>query len=74
MPYNKITKQMLKKKWSAFNPKEKLGTKNDMEVIFEILNSEIITNFLSVDEVLDEIAKSIISHDVHIDGEEVKND
>lgn len=64
---------MSKKNWSAFIPKEKLGTKNDMEVIFEIPKSEIIANFSSLDELLDVIAKSIISNDLKLDGEEVKN-
>lgn len=74
MPCIKITKHMSKKNWSAFIPKEKLGTKNDIEVIFEIPKSEIESNFLSVDKILDLIAKSIISNGVQLNRGEVAND
>jgi hypothetical protein len=65
---------MSKKKWSAKIPLESQGAQKEMEVIFDIPKSEILSRLLTLDEVLELIAKSVNTSDVFTNRKEAGNE
>lgn len=65
---------MKNKNWSLFIPKEKLGIQENLEVEIEIPKSEILSDSLTLDELIEKIANVFISNGVLSNRKEVGNE
>jgi hypothetical protein len=55
-------------------PVKNLGTQKEMEVFFDIPKSEILSKLLTLDELLELIAKSVNTSDIRFERKEVGNE
>lgn len=65
---------MENKNWSLFIPKEKLGIQKNLEVEVEIPQSELLSDSLTLDELIEKIADVFISNGVFSNRKEVGNE
>lgn len=65
---------MDKKPWSAKIPVENMGAQKEMEVIFDIPQSELLSDSLTLEELLELIANAINKSDVFSNRKEVSNE
>lgn len=65
---------MCKKPWSAKIPVENMGAQKEMEVIFDIPKSELLSDSLSLEDILELIANAVNTSDVFSNRREVGNE
>jgi hypothetical protein len=65
---------MENKNWSLFIPKKKLGIQKNLEVVIEIPKSELLSDSLTLDDLIEKIANSFISNGVFSNRKEVGNE
>lgn len=65
---------MKNKNWSLIIPKEKLGIQENLEVEVEITKSELLSDSLTLDELIEKIANVFISNGVFSNRKEVGNE
>lgn len=65
---------MENKNWSLFIPKEKLGIQKNLKVEVEIPKSELLSDSLTLDELIEKITNVFISNDVFSNRKEVGNE
>lgn len=65
---------MKNKNWSLIIPKEKLGIQENLEVEVEITKSELLSDSLTLDELIEKIADVFISNGVFSNRKEVGNE
>ncbi len=65
---------MQHKNWSMIIPKEKLGIQENLEVEVEIPKSELLSDSLTLDELIEKIADVFISNGVFSNRKEVGNE
>lgn len=65
---------MKNKNWSLIIPKEKLGIQENLEVEVEIPKSELLSDSLTLDELIEKIADVFISNGVFSNRKEVGNE
>lgn len=62
------------KNWSLIIPKEKLGTQKNLEVEIEIPESELLSEKLTLEELIERVANALISNGVFPIRKEVGNE
>jgi hypothetical protein len=62
---------MSTKEWSAKIPVENMGAQKEMEVIFDISKSELLSDSLTLEDLLELIANAINTSDVFSNRKEV---
>ena len=65
---------MQHKNWSMIIPKEKLGIQENLKVEVEIPKSELLSDSLTLDELIEKIANVFISNGVFSNRKEVGNE
>ncbi len=62
------------KEWSAKIPVENMGAQKEMEVIFDIPKSDLLSDSLTLEDLLELIANAINTSDVFSNRKEADNE